>query len=145
MRPKKYNILAKPHRRTWVHMPKRVQEYVIDQVKAGRTCVSLAKELKMNNCSIHFFLKRRGLSVAALKKEGKGKEVNPTIPASKPLTAAYEAKTRHFKAFTLDAVSVATLKRLAFYLGVEPHEVAKAAIQKYEDLQKQIVREMLAK
>lgn len=145
MRPKKYNILAKPHRRTWVHMPKRVQEYVIDQVKAGRTCVSLAKELKMNNCSIHFFLKRRGLSVAALKKEGKGKEVNPTIPAEKPVKAAYEARSRRFRSFTLDNVTFADVKRLAFYLGVEPHEVVKAAIQKYEDLQKQIVREMLAK
>lgn len=145
MKTKKYTIHAKPWRRSWVQMPKRVQEYVIDQVKAGRTCVSIAKELKMNNCSLSFFLKRNGLSVAALKKQGEASKRVAVAAADKPLTAAYEAGTRHFKAFSLDAGSVATLKRLAFYLGVEPHEVAKAAIQKYEELQKQIVREQLSK
>jgi predicted NAD/FAD-binding protein len=144
MKQKQYVVLAKPHRRSWVRMPKRVQEYVIEQVKAGRTLVALAKELKMNSCSLHHFLKRRGLSVGALKKQRKAIAA-AELNTEKPVTAAYEARTRTFRSFTIDNGSYATLNRLAVFLGVEPHEVAKAAIAKFEDLQKQIVRDMLSR
>ncbi len=129
-------IKSKLHLRQWYRMPKRVQGYLLEQISAGRTCVSLAKELKMSSMGIHCFLKRHGHSVASLRKSGTAGEAKP-YEAPKPAPAVYVVN------LTPNGKSIST--NLAFYLGVTQEEVVEAALTKYYELQKSIAREQLAK
>mgnify|MGYP006275459073 CR=1 FL=1 len=138
-------VYSKKHLRSWVRMPKRVQNYVIEQVSLGRTCVSLAKELKMSNMGIHCFLKRRGLKVSDLRKANRGKDAeaialkSTTMPVENPLGPKSEY------AINLTPKGKSIVRMLAFYLNVSQEEVVDAALVKYDELQKSIVRDMLAK
>jgi hypothetical protein len=133
-------IKSKRHLRNWHRMPKRIQKYVIEQVSAGRTCVSLARELKMSSMGIHCFLKRRGLSVSDLRKK------NSCSIESWPVNVMEAPKVpESIYVVNLTPNGKSISSNLAFYLGVTQEEVVEAAFVKYHELQKSIVREMLAK
>jgi hypothetical protein len=129
--------------RRWYRMPKRVELLVLDEVAKGRTCVSLAKELKCSPMTIHFKIKESGHTVASLRKAYANKPKAPIVDIK-----TGEAKHPHLVPMHDIKVSTKTkssLRMLAFYLGVSETDVLDAAVTKYHQLQQSIAREMIAK
>jgi hypothetical protein len=80
----------KKNPRRWYRMPKRVEMLILDEVAKGRTCVSLAKELKCSPMTIHFKIKEGGHTVASLRKAYANKSKTPVVDIK-----TGEAKTLH--------------------------------------------------
>ncbi len=139
------NNTNKKNPRRWYRMPKRVEMLILDEVAKGRTCVSLAKELKCSPMTIHFKIKESGHTVSSLRKAYANKPKTPVVDIK-----TGEAKPQHPHLVPMHDIKVSTktkssLRMLAFYLGVSETDVLDAAVTKYHQLQQSIAREMIAK
>jgi hypothetical protein len=150
---KKYapnRIKSQLHRRSWYRMPERIQNYLIEQIAAGRTCVSLAKELKMSNIGIHCFLKRKGLRVSELRNPNAANiVVAPGVVEGRKVHIRAEGantkKTYDDSGFSVQLTTggKSIARNLAFYLDTTPEEIVEAALAKYYELQKEVAKDKI--
>ncbi len=143
-------VKSKRHLRHWVRMPERIQNYVLEQIAAGRTCVSIAKELKMSNMGIHCFLKRKGLRVRELRNASAANiVVAPGAVEGRKVHIRNEGpnkkKTYDDSGFSVQLTTggKSIARNLAFYLDTTPEEIVEAALAKYYELQKQIAKDKI--